>query len=172
VAESALVVFVPEAEPLVSTLRLQYDESARLGAPAHLTVLYPFMDPRRVDQAVLDQCAHVIAAHRSSSFQLRAVGRFPGMVYLEPNPAAPFVELTLHLVRVFPKFPAYRGEFSTVIPHLTVARGSSAEIEQADMTLTARLKAEGPVKAVCSAVTLIENSSGRWRPMQSFPLAT
>jgi 2'-5' RNA ligase len=170
--QSCLIIVVPESEPLVNTLRLQYDESARIGVPAHITVLFPFMDPHRVDSRVLDACASIIAAHRAFGFQLQAVGRFPGTVYLEPSPAAPFVELTMHMARAFPEFPPYHREFSTIIPHLTVAHGSAAEIDAVDRTLTARLKAQGPVASVCSAVTLMENSSTRWRPMRSFPLAS
>ena len=39
---TALIVVVPEAEPLVGAVRLRHDESARLGAPAHITVLFRF----------------------------------------------------------------------------------------------------------------------------------
>jgi hypothetical protein len=40
--ESAIIIPIPEAEPIVGPLRLQYDGAARLGVPAHITVLYPF----------------------------------------------------------------------------------------------------------------------------------
>jgi hypothetical protein len=42
--ESALVV--PEAEPLVKPFRDRYDPSAAAGVPAHITLLYPFKQPR------------------------------------------------------------------------------------------------------------------------------
>jgi hypothetical protein len=42
-AESAFIVCVPEAEPHVAVLRERFDASARLGLPAHITMLYPFM---------------------------------------------------------------------------------------------------------------------------------
>ena len=40
--ETALVIAVPEAEPLVSDWRAQHDWSAQRGVPAHITLLYPF----------------------------------------------------------------------------------------------------------------------------------
>ena len=43
--ETALVVEVPEAEPLVSQWRAQHDWSAQRGVPAHITILYPFAPP-------------------------------------------------------------------------------------------------------------------------------
>ena len=42
---SAVVVEVPEAEPLVGAWRLRFDPVAALGMPAHVTLLYPFVAP-------------------------------------------------------------------------------------------------------------------------------
>ena len=39
--ESAIIVPAPEVEPVVGPLRLQFDMGARLGIPAHITLLYP-----------------------------------------------------------------------------------------------------------------------------------
>jgi len=52
-AESAFIVRVPEAEPRVGALRERFDASVRLGVPAHITVLVPFMSPERISAAVL-----------------------------------------------------------------------------------------------------------------------
>ena len=170
-AESGLVVFVPEAEALVGSLRLQHDESARLGVPAHVTVLFPFMEPALVTSAVLQECASVLASHRAFEFELRTVGRFPATAYLEPEPSRPFIAITRALERAFPAFPAFGGEFPDVVPHLTVAHGNAADAESVASGLAASLHMHGPVRSVCASVVLMENSSGRWRPMHVFPLA-
>ena len=39
--ESAVVIPVPEAEPLVGELRLEHDPAAAAGVPAHVTLLSP-----------------------------------------------------------------------------------------------------------------------------------
>ena len=39
------------ARPLVGDLRLRYDEPARLGVPAHVTRLFPFMAPSELSPA-------------------------------------------------------------------------------------------------------------------------
>ena len=171
-AESGLVVFVPEAESLVSDLRLRYDESARLGVPAHITVLFPFMEPSLIGADILQACARVLSAQRTFPFELRTIGRFPATAYLEPTPATPFVELTELIARAFPAFPPFRGEFPSVVPHLTVAHGDAGEAESVATILSARLQSTGPVSSVCAAVVLMENSSSRWRPMHVFPLAS
>jgi hypothetical protein len=168
---SAFVVMVPEAEELVSALRSKFDESARLGVPAHITVLFPFMPAERIDPLVADACVNTLSAHRKFAFQLRRVGRFPVTAYLEPDPKDPFIALTESLAQAFPDYPPFRGEFTDIIPHLTVAHGSAPAAERTARELELYLGSAGPVSAVCAAVTLIENSSGRWKPMQVFPLA-
>lgn len=54
-AESALVVTVPEAERYVSGLRERFDPSARLVVPALITLLYPFAEPREIALPVLNR---------------------------------------------------------------------------------------------------------------------
>jgi hypothetical protein len=47
--ESALVVLVPAAEALVGVFRALYDPAVRVGVPAHITVLYPFVPTDKID---------------------------------------------------------------------------------------------------------------------------
>jgi len=61
-------------------------------------------------------------------------------------------------------------EHDSIIPHLTVAHGSAAEAELAAVELAAALRAQGPIASHCARVELLENSSGRWRPMHTFAL--
>ena len=133
------MVFVPEAEPVVGDLRLLHDPSAAAGASAHITVLFPFMAPAALTPAVLDRCAAVIASHAAFSFRLDTVGRFPATTYLEPSPAAPFVALTHALWGAFPAFPPFRGEFASVVPHLTVSHGDEASAPRVASQLRERV---------------------------------
>jgi len=167
---SGLIVRVPPAQALVDDLRLRYDEAARLGVPAHITVLFPFVPPERVDAAVLARVRQALAAIRAFDFTLTSVRRFPATAYLAPDPPAPFVALTEALVREFPEHPPFGGEFDSVIPHLTVAHGDADGATAVERELAARLAAHGPVRARCVAVDLYENATGRWRPMHRFEL--
>jgi 2'-5' RNA ligase len=167
---SALVVLVPEAEDLVSSLRDRLDASAKLGVPAHITVLVPFMSPEAIDAAVLERIQRVASEIGSFRFALAQVGRFPETAYLEPAPAAPFVALTERLLAEFPKFPPFAGAFPTIIPHLTVAHGSASDAAAAATELVTRLALRGPVKSECVSLVLLGNSSGRWTPMHTFAL--
>ncbi|CAN7762403.1 2'-5' RNA ligase family protein [Variovorax sp. LjRoot178] len=168
---SAFAVKVPSAEPLVGDLRQRFDATAKLGVPAHITLLVPFMDPQHITPAVLDQVQNALARVAAFSFSLVKVARFPTTTYLAPEPSEPFVAMTMALVEVFPDFLPYGGEHQRVVPHLTVAHGEASEADEAAAELQVRLGASGAVKAECSSVVLLENSSGRWNELHMFRLS-
>jgi len=170
-AESGFIVCVPEAEAIVGSLRERFDSSARLGVPAHITVLFPFMSPENINASVVQRIESVLREASGFEFSLAKVARFPATAYLEPEPASPFIALTKSLTREFPQFPPFGGEFSSTIPHLTVAHGSVTEAEVAEAELASSLALHGPITSVCSSLVLMENSSGTWRQMHVFPLA-
>lgn len=104
------------------------------------------------------------------AFRLAEVARFPTTAYLAPEPAEPFIALTEALVRKFPEFPPFRGEHSSIVPHLTVGSGSASEIAVIADELQATIQTVGPIHASCSSVSLFENSSGLWTEMHVFAL--
>jgi hypothetical protein len=169
-AISAFVVKVPAAEPLADDLRRRYDATVALGVPAHITVLVPFMDPALITPEIRDRAQRALNGTPAFSFSLRKVGRFPGTAYLAPEPARPFIAMTLALMKAFPDFPPYGGEHQGVIPHLTVAHGNALDADAAAAELQARLFTLGAVHASCTEVALIENSSGRWQDFHIFQL--
>jgi 2'-5' RNA ligase len=170
VAESAFIACVPEAEPYVGHLREQFDPSAKRGVPAHITLLYPFMSPELIGTAVLERARAAVAATPSFAFTLARLSRFPGAVYLAPDPSAPFIELTKRLVRQFPEFPPYGGQYEGIVPHLTVAHGGRLEHSRLETELLISLS--GGIACSCSELVLIENASGRWQQMHVFPLSS
>ncbi len=171
VFETALIVRIPEAEAHVASLRNRFDASVHLGVPAHITVLAPFMAPERITPRVLVQIQAALSQVPSFAFSLSQVRRFPASVYLAPEPAKPFVALTQALVCTFPEFPPFRGQHESVVPHLTVANGNAIEAEvPASAELQAVVQSSGPISGFCSSVSLLENSSGRWREMHVFAL--
>jgi 2'-5' RNA ligase len=167
---SCFVVLVPAAEALVGAARAEYDGSARRGLGAHITLLYPFMAPAQIDAAILQTAESTIGTHERFAFQLKSIGRFPRVAYLKPEPAEPFIALSLSLARAFPQFPAYGGEFDKTVPHLTIAKGDVAAAAESVQQIVTRLATEGPVASTCAAVTLIENSSGQWQVLREFAL--
>jgi 2'-5' RNA ligase len=170
--ESALIIAVPEAEPLVKKLRARFDSSAAVGVPAHITILYPFMPPDKITPEILADLRHLFAQVPAFWFPLPETRRFPDVFYLAPSPAGPFKALTQAVVERYPNYPPYGGAFAEVIPHLTIADVDDAkQLEDIEREFRQQHGAQLPVKARASAVLLIENSSGRWETREQFGLS-
>lgn len=165
--ETALVVLIPEAEPLVAPSRSRYDPAARAGVPAHVTVLYPFRSV--VDEAVADVVGRLALAVPAFDVTLAAVARFPGaVVYLVPEPAEPFRLLINGTVTTFPDCPPYGGTIPNPIPHLTVADGVDTTTADA---VEEQVHRGLPITARVERLTLlVKGSTGRWTVARHWPL--
>jgi len=169
--QSALIVRVPEAESYVSHYREQYDSSAKLGVPAHITVLYPFIPPELITSSIIEEVQAAVSCVTAFAFQLAKVGRFPGVVYLAPEPSDPFVSLTRAVAHAFPDYPPYRGQYAGTVPHLTAAQTAEPEQSAVAAELHKLLENSGSIVSSCDELVLIENSTGRWEQMHVFSLA-
>lgn len=147
-----------------------HDPVARLGVPAHITVLYPFVAPAAITSAVYAGVRHAIAGITSFRFQLTEVRQFPGILYLAPEPAAPFASMTAAMANAFPAHPPYGGRFASIVPHLTIAHFEPPALPALEAELRNVLAELGPIPCHCREIELIENTTGRWRLMATFPL--
>ena len=169
-AESALVVLAPEAEPLVKDYRDQHDPSAALGVPAHLTVLYPFHPPA-LAPTVMARLAALFAEFAAFDYSLIELRRFPGVLYLAPEPEAPFRALTRRVAEAFPDYPPYGGKFADIIPHLTLAQLEDADrLETVAAHFHATCGPQLPLRLRAKAVALMDNDHGDWRVCATFRL--
>ena len=146
------------------------DTAAVKGVPAHVTVLYPFLDPALIDESVLAAVAEVVGAAPAFDARLSAVGWFgQEVVYLVPSPGEPFRALTAALVARFPQCPPYGGVFDDVVPHLTVGEHRPpGPLRAAADTVRGGL----PVPFAVGSVVLMAGSDapGSWRVVAEFPL--
>ena len=67
---TGLIVEVPDAEHVVAHWREQLDPHAMLGVPAHVTVLFPFAAPDRIDKGILTALRQVLSAGASGKSPL------------------------------------------------------------------------------------------------------
>ena len=152
---TTLIVPVPSADGLLA------ESSREAGLPAHITLLYPFLAARALGRDAELTLGSLLGEIPSFDFVLSEVGRFPGVVYLAPEPAAPFIALTQALVERWPDHQPYGGAYEEIIPHLTVAYG-----ETAPAGLAERL----PLMARAEEVWLMSRAGGRWVRRGAFPL--
>jgi 2'-5' RNA ligase len=170
---TALIVPVPALDPVVGRYRSSLDTAARWGVPAHVTVLYPFLDPvdatadethTAVGRAVASVSAFDCAFERTAWFG-------QDVLWLAPVPAGPFAALTRAVWDAFPRTPPYGGTYDDVVPHLTVAElrnGTPEELRQTDADVRPAL----PVTARIDRVWLVAGNDqpGSWRLAATFPL--
>ena len=125
--------------------------------PAHVTVLYPAPG----DVVALTE---VLGPFVPFEVTFAALDRFPGILWLAPEPAEPFVALTEAVVERFPSFPPYGGRYPSIIPHLTVAASALDET-------AALVEPLLPLRSCVDAVALYESADGRhWQELQTFDL--
>lgn len=165
---SALAVLVPEAEPAVAALRQRLDTAAAQGVPAHVTVLAPFLPPQELTAPVLAGIRHTVAGVPRFFLTLDEVSWFgERVVWLAPNPAEPFRELTHRIAARFPRAEPYRGEFTDVVPHLTIGHDHPAQVLSA---AAAEVRRHLPIHAWVSTVHLLVRTGDSWTVLTDFPL--
>ena len=166
--ESALIIPIPEVEPVVGPLRWQHDEAARLGVPAHITLLYPFCRPQEIGgqiKSLQDLCAAIEAF----PFSFTEVRRFPATAYLHPDKSETFAQIIRMLVKTWPQYKPYEGAFLDTVPHLTVAdRVDMETLNEVEDSLRHQLPIECVAREIC---LLTRDDAGIWSTKSSFPLA-
>jgi hypothetical protein len=161
--ETVLVVPVLDAEHAVGawlgTPKVDFD-----GVPLHVSVMCPFLPARSIRQAERQRIAELAAEVAPFDFALTELRTFPGVHYLAPEPAAPFVAITEAIQRRWPSCQPYRGAYDSVIPHMTVGFGDDPPADPAD------LEHALPLVTRASELWLFEQTPRGWLSRLRFPL--
>ncbi|WP_367139810.1 MULTISPECIES: 2'-5' RNA ligase family protein [Streptomyces] len=153
--QTGLIVRIPEAELAVRGWRSRLDPSAQAGVPAHVTVLFPFLDESRIDALVYPALADVLGRHQAFDLRFERCGRLPGVLYLVPVPDSELRQLTETIADCWPEAPPYGGRFAEIVPHLTVAqRQEDTVLEEIEDDLAGKMY-----------------DGTKWQERASFPLA-
>jgi hypothetical protein len=172
--DTALVVLVPESEPVVSDLRLVHDPVAEDGVPAHVTVLFPFIPAEQLTDARHEAIAALFGQIPAFDYRFDEVRRFgDAVVWLAPQPAAAFDALLRMAAERWPEHPPYGGTIKDVIPHLTVGdRLEPGMAEQVEAAARAELDRHGPITGRAASVALLlADADDQWSVARRYPLA-
>jgi hypothetical protein len=166
-AQTAILLHVPEAEPLVGAWRDKGDPAAALGVPAHVTLLTPFLPPERVDEGVLAELEWFFSGIDAFPARFAEVAWFEqsGVLYLDP--AGPALdELIAALARRWPETPPYAGAVDSPHAHLTVLAGAGPGLRE---DATAALEDQLPLDVVVARAALWAcDDDGRWAQRARF----
>ena len=163
---SGVIARIRLPEPL-EELRLRHDPMAAEGVPAHVTLLFPFLATEDLTPAVRRRLARIASGVRPFSVRFDATGRFPGVLWVAPEPAGPFVELTERLAAAFPDHPPYGGAHDDVIPHLTIGLAPEATLGRIERKAGPDLGFRDRVRAL---EVIAEDGTGRWHARWRLPL--
>jgi 2'-5' RNA ligase len=138
-------------EGLVETVGIATD------MPPHVTVLYPCpCEPLAI--------ARVLEPFDQFDVTFTRLDRFPGTLWLAPEPTEAFVAMTEAIVRRFPDWQPYGGVFKSITPHLTVAQQSLDEV-------AVQLEPLLPLASRVESVVLYESADGvHWHEHTTFDL--
>jgi 2'-5' RNA ligase len=167
VGDTALVLLVPDAEPLVRGWRAAHDPSAAEGLPAHITVLYPFVPEGNLTEATYGTLGRICRERSAMTITFEKVGRFPSVLWLDPGS----IECTRLLATVrlrWPECPPYGRSNTEPIPHLTVTDG-------ADEATTLEADAHGrrglPLETSIASLSLMVFDGAAWANRRQFEFA-
>jgi hypothetical protein len=163
---SALVVLAPRVHDALYELRARHLRNLGRKMPSHVTVLFPFRSP--VDDgaiAELERICAVIAPFDATFGEVRRFGT--SVVWLHPEPATRFNELTALVTTAFPDCSPYAGKHRANTPHLSVGSRLTREVADA---LAVEVVPLLPLTERIDALSLMVETGDGWRHDRSWPL--
>ncbi|MEY9949859.1 2'-5' RNA ligase [Kitasatospora sp. GAS1066B] len=132
-----------------------------------MTVLFPFLQEVRIDTHVCAAIADALAGHQAFDVRFETCGRFPGILYLVPEPDTQLRQLTQAIADRWPEAPPFEGQFTDLVPHLTIAQHQEPGVLD---DIEAALADSLPITARVSTVDLMVHDGRIWRQRASFAL--
>ncbi|GAB2755429.1 2'-5' RNA ligase family protein [Salinifilum aidingensis] len=165
---TGLVLPVPEADPVLTTVRQGFPGALLRENPAHISLLYPFLDAAAVDERTVDALDGIVRAQGTASLTLAECRREEdGFVYL-PADSTEVAALADAVRTRWPDVAPHEGRGGVTAPHVTVASGVAEETAtQIQTTVTGVL----PVLAVLEEVWLVVFTGGQWQVRERFLFA-
>ena len=140
------------------------------GMPAHVTLIYPFVDAEHLGAAHVDGLRATLDAFAPFEVTFARFARFdarPPVLYLEPDPPQPFRDMVAAIARDFPAYPPFGGVHETVIPHLTIAQTDDGAARRAAEDDIGR---HLPIRARVVEVAVMEHRADGWRTRERISL--
>ena len=171
-SRTALVVVADAAERAVAPWRRLHNRNAvERRIPAHVTILFPLVPAAVVDDGLLAQLRVLFAPLAPFAYELATVESFPGVVWLAPQPSAPFHALIARTRAAFPDHPPYDDPALEPVPHCTIGvEGDPVGLEAMLDEVRAGLGPNLPISCEADSAWLLEEGGdGTWSRRASFP---
>jgi 2'-5' RNA ligase len=166
--ESALVVRFPDLDEQIDSLRGRFGLPRKPnGIPPHVTVIVPFLTRHELSEGGgMATVRGLCAAIEPFEVTFARAARFPHVLYLAPEPAEPFVDLTRALTARWPELKPYASREKQIVPHLTVATARPPKVfHQVQEALRPLL----PIRARVDSAQLYLFDGRAWTHDQELP---
>ena len=160
---TALIVPLLPLQTLLQPFLLEHIRSPAAQVPPHITLHVPFLPLISITSKVLDDIGQLCAVISPFAVRLATFKRFPlaGVVYLQPEPTEPFLELSRAIQRRYPEAPP---DFPDPVMHLTLAYGYAAtELDNIEHLFTQLYSQHLPLEAEATTVSLYVKQDNIWR---------
>lgn len=161
--ETAVIVPLPGIDAL---RQVWVPERTDSGMPAHVTLLYPFASDAADSPIVQQTLRQEFGATSTFEVRLARFDRFPGVLYLVPEPVETFRRLTQRLMALYPQCKPYGGAYEGITPHLTIAHNMGWERFNA---IEAAAAPQLPITVTATEAWLMRFDGQRWQPCAVHP---
>jgi 2'-5' RNA ligase len=164
------VLVLDDARPQLEPVRAEFHaEEVAAGVPLHVTLLYPFAPPDRIDEGAL---AGFFAGYEAFTLKLSGLATWPRVVYAVPEPRELLLAIMHSLFEKYPEYPPYEGEIAEPEPHATLSELKPGEsLEAIAEGIRTRTESMFPLTCQIRDVALLEeHEPDRWRERRRFPL--
>lgn len=135
-----------------------------------MTLVYPFVDDADLGAVEIGRLRGVLGTFAPFEVTCARFGHFdaePPVLYLEPEPAQPFLDMIAALVAKFPAFPPFGGIHETTIPHLTLGYShDAAALRAVEADVTPCL----PIRATVAEASAMEHGAMGWQVREHIAL--
>ena len=159
------MLLAPRVHAALYDLRARHLRNLGRKMPSHVTVLFPFRNP--VDADAVAEIERICAAAVPFAATFGEVRRFgSSVVWLQPEPAGAFTELTTAVLAAFPDCAPYAGKHRKQTPHLSVGSRLTRDVADA---LADEVVPLLPLSDRIDALSLMFETGDGWRHDRSWP---
>jgi 2'-5' RNA ligase len=165
--ESAVIVRVTLPDAL-DRLRLRFVRDADLGVPAHVTLLYPFVEAAALSTEIRAIIESIASRHPSFTFELSGPFQWPDTVYAAVGPEERLLAIHRELAAAFPGYPIYGRPGFQLIPHVTIA--DSRYVDDPAVVADSAWSDLPVARSVNGLEVIAEGTDQQWRTVWTVPL--
>jgi hypothetical protein len=164
---------MPATDTVVRPIRRAQNPSGDAGMPAHVTLMYPFLERDSIDETVRTALRLMFNPMRPFDVTFERSTRDDGLLYLPPEPPAAFVALHQLIRRTWPTMLPYEGKYGNVYkPHLSIAYGAEGRLDPDGVfgPMEEALSAHLPLRSQARSVWLVVRLDNHWVHQGTFAL--